>query len=264
MARNPPVNDLHPPVVSTAPSSREETRWMLQPPPSAKIMEGKERVNRNRADSDRSGRRGPDGTALNRQVTERLVDAKLQQGETPYSEGRSLSSRAESRTKTPTSSGPKVQRHDRSPSTSDDEPVRRKRRPPPISVSASRMTSRDTIEHIPIPSNVPSGLALHSAGSQREQTTSRPLLPTIASSSNGVPQVTKANGMSAVLEPPRSNASNPRSPSPSQRLLPNVNAMPASIPSVESKFPGAYRFPRAASAHSEENAENKDPAIWAS
>ncbi|KAI9372473.1 hypothetical protein BJX61DRAFT_542631 [Aspergillus egyptiacus] len=40
--RVPPVNDLHPPIVS-GPKSRAETRWMLQPPPSAKVMLGKER-----------------------------------------------------------------------------------------------------------------------------------------------------------------------------------------------------------------------------
>lgn len=41
--RNPEVNDLHPPVVC-GPFSREETRWMIQPPPSAKVMAGKARV----------------------------------------------------------------------------------------------------------------------------------------------------------------------------------------------------------------------------
>ncbi|KAL4924450.1 uncharacterized protein BDV17DRAFT_211612 [Aspergillus undulatus] len=40
--RVPPVNDLHPPIVS-GPKSRAETRWMLQPPPSARVMSGKER-----------------------------------------------------------------------------------------------------------------------------------------------------------------------------------------------------------------------------
>ncbi|KAI9713844.1 MAG: hypothetical protein M1820_000574 [Bogoriella megaspora] len=44
IARNPPVNDLHPPVVSTPSSNLHETRWMLQPPPTAKIMAGKERA----------------------------------------------------------------------------------------------------------------------------------------------------------------------------------------------------------------------------
>ncbi|KAL3470616.1 hypothetical protein BJX99DRAFT_44771 [Aspergillus californicus] len=38
--RVPPVNDLHPPIVS-GPKSRAETRWMLQPPPSARVMTGK-------------------------------------------------------------------------------------------------------------------------------------------------------------------------------------------------------------------------------
>lgn len=41
-ARAPPINDLHPPIVS-GPISRADTRWMLQPPPSAKVMAGKER-----------------------------------------------------------------------------------------------------------------------------------------------------------------------------------------------------------------------------
>ncbi|EAW07674.1 uncharacterized protein ACLA_023890 [Aspergillus clavatus NRRL 1] len=44
VARVPPVNDLHPPIVS-GPKSRAETRWMLQPPPSARVMAGKEPSN---------------------------------------------------------------------------------------------------------------------------------------------------------------------------------------------------------------------------
>lgn len=40
--RVPPVNDLHPPIVS-GPKSRAEVKWMLQPPPSAKVMAGKEK-----------------------------------------------------------------------------------------------------------------------------------------------------------------------------------------------------------------------------
>ncbi|KAJ6120658.1 hypothetical protein N7523_004938 [Penicillium sp. IBT 18751x] len=49
-ARVPPVNDLHPPIVS-GPSSRAETRWMLQPPPSAKVMAGKQRFDESPRDS---------------------------------------------------------------------------------------------------------------------------------------------------------------------------------------------------------------------
>ncbi|KAL5333453.1 hypothetical protein BJX70DRAFT_380889 [Aspergillus crustosus] len=57
--RVPPVNDLHPPIVS-GPKSIVETRWMLQPPPSARVMSGKEkspasaRPSNLRLDSDRS------------------------------------------------------------------------------------------------------------------------------------------------------------------------------------------------------------------
>ncbi|KAH8697424.1 hypothetical protein BGW36DRAFT_397144 [Talaromyces proteolyticus] len=40
VGRAPPVNDLHPPIVS-GPTSRAETRWMLQPPPTARVMAGK-------------------------------------------------------------------------------------------------------------------------------------------------------------------------------------------------------------------------------
>ncbi|KAI9796483.1 MAG: hypothetical protein M1833_006151 [Piccolia ochrophora] len=50
-ARNPPLNELHPPVVSTPATNGETLQWMLQPPPNARIMNGKERANRLRNDS---------------------------------------------------------------------------------------------------------------------------------------------------------------------------------------------------------------------
>ncbi|KAJ5082520.1 hypothetical protein N7532_011563 [Penicillium argentinense] len=50
IARAPPINDLHPPIVS-GPISRADTRWMLQPPPSAKVMAGKERFDTSPRDS---------------------------------------------------------------------------------------------------------------------------------------------------------------------------------------------------------------------
>lgn len=36
---NPPVNDLHPPVVSALPSTSEDPSWMVMPPPSRKAMQ---------------------------------------------------------------------------------------------------------------------------------------------------------------------------------------------------------------------------------
>ncbi|KAG4437387.1 hypothetical protein IFR05_007112 [Cadophora sp. M221] len=253
LARNPPVNDLHPPVVSTAPASRDETRWMLQPPPPAKVMEGKERVNRNRAGSNGSSRRGNDGPPLSRQVTERLVDAKLQRGEMPYEEARL---RAESKTKSqpPRAQPPRRTRSVSLESTDSSDTVRRrKQKPPPISVSSSDKSSRNIVEHIPVPASPATG----STTEMRE----RPVLTTILSSSNSIPQVKRDDVLPfRELAVPSESALNARAPSPSQRLSPQANAMPVSLPSVPAKFPGSatFQFPRPATV--EDEPENKVPA----
>ena len=41
--RMPAINDLHPPVVSQLPATKDEAAWMLLPPPSAAVMNGKSR-----------------------------------------------------------------------------------------------------------------------------------------------------------------------------------------------------------------------------
>ncbi|ESZ96426.1 hypothetical protein SBOR_3158 [Sclerotinia borealis F-4128] len=169
LARNPPVNDLHPPIVSTAPRNREETRWMIQPPPSAKVMEGKERVSsRNRAGSHGSSRRGTEGQPLGRIVTEKLIDAKVQRGETPSQlEIRSFTNRG--------------QRHDRNQSSStessssDDYTTKRSRKPSPITVpKGTNSKPRGKAEHIPI----------RDSELEMRETNERPLLSTIIGSSN--------------------------------------------------------------------------------
>ena len=40
---HPAINDLHPPIVSQLPYSREEAKWMLMPAPSADVMMGRRR-----------------------------------------------------------------------------------------------------------------------------------------------------------------------------------------------------------------------------
>lgn len=40
---HPAINDLHPPVASQLPATREDARWMLLPPPSADVMAGRAR-----------------------------------------------------------------------------------------------------------------------------------------------------------------------------------------------------------------------------
>jgi hypothetical protein len=91
--KNPPVNDYHPPVVSSKPAHRDGHRWMLQPPPSAKVMEGKVPVSRSASMGSTASRRTAatgDGAGLSRLVRERAVEAKIRKGETP-DEARSLS-----------------------------------------------------------------------------------------------------------------------------------------------------------------------------
>ncbi|KAL6919247.1 hypothetical protein ACHAPO_004359 [Fusarium lateritium] len=77
--KNPPVNEYHPPVVSSKAPSRNAHQWMLQPPPSAKVMEGKVPVSRAASSGSKSSARTlvGDDTQLSRLVHEKLVMEKL-------------------------------------------------------------------------------------------------------------------------------------------------------------------------------------------
>ena len=151
-ARNPAVNDLHPPVVSTQPTHRSETQWMLQPPPKAKIMEGKEKAsspNRSRSgsgaskDSKGSGKK-PE--SLVRLVGERLMESKFKRGDNLAAASSSVAISRVSSARSTASSVQTVpgQPHDRDPPHSlpqpSSEPLHPKPPPslprqPPISVA---------------------------------------------------------------------------------------------------------------------------------
>ncbi|KAF1965348.1 hypothetical protein BU23DRAFT_489751 [Bimuria novae-zelandiae CBS 107.79] len=80
-ARAPPVNDLHPPVVSLPSPHPYDNQWMLQPPPKASVMSGKERATlRSRSGSGASSRVE---LSLQRQVSVKQMRHKLERGETP-------------------------------------------------------------------------------------------------------------------------------------------------------------------------------------
>lgn len=79
--RAPPVNDLHPPVVSLPSPHAYDNQWMLQPPPKASVMSGKERATlRSRSGSGASSRVE---LSLQRQVSAMQLRHKLERGETP-------------------------------------------------------------------------------------------------------------------------------------------------------------------------------------
>lgn len=83
--RNPPVNDYHPPVVSSKPPHRDARKWMLQPPPSAKVMEGKVPVSRAISAASKSSGRTviSEETHLGRFVQERLVKERMRKESNP-------------------------------------------------------------------------------------------------------------------------------------------------------------------------------------
>lgn len=67
--RNPPINDLHP-ATFTKVYSREDVMWMMQPPPVADVMSGKQRPPRSRSDSGGSCL-SPTSSTMSRQVSNR-------------------------------------------------------------------------------------------------------------------------------------------------------------------------------------------------
>lgn len=66
--RHPAVNDLHPPVAPRV-SSRDDVSWMLQPPPTADVMAGKQLTSRSRSDSNSSRRSMTTASLISRQVS---------------------------------------------------------------------------------------------------------------------------------------------------------------------------------------------------
>ncbi|KAF1955780.1 hypothetical protein CC80DRAFT_516713 [Byssothecium circinans] len=181
-ARAPPVNDLHPPVVSLPSPHPVDNRWMLQPPPKASVMSGKERAtNRSRSGSGASSRVE---LSLQRQVSARQLKHKLGRGEKterPMSRGSSYSNLV---------SG---QRHDR-PKTPQTRP---------ISAASSRRTRRcDTVmarEPVEHSSGDSSDTIIKRSPSLKSQNipsiklvrvrTSRQQLSTVMSSGSGNPTV---------------------------------------------------------------------------
>ncbi|OLN81400.1 hypothetical protein CCHL11_09956 [Colletotrichum chlorophyti] len=86
--RNPPVNDYHPPIVPSRPSRPDALKWMLQPPPPAKLMEGRVPVTRTGSTSTVGSRRtmASEEPPLDRLVREKALQKKLRQGEKPRQE----------------------------------------------------------------------------------------------------------------------------------------------------------------------------------
>ena len=105
--RNPAVNDLHPAIVTRV-TSRNDVAWMLQPPPVADVMSGKQRPSRSGSASGSIPRPTSFGSAhLSTQGSRRTRDGRLlsSRGSPATNLSRETSSRS--------ANNPTGQRHDR-------------------------------------------------------------------------------------------------------------------------------------------------------
>lgn len=190
-ARAPPVNDLHPPVVSMPSPHPFDNQWMLQPPPKASVMSGKERATlRSRSGSGASSRVELN---LQRQVSAKQLRQKIERGETPdlppLSRGNSysdlLSGQRHDRPKTPLV---------RRPSTASSYRTKKRRDTAMTNTSTAEPSSGDSSDTVlrrsrsPSPrlSTVPS-LKLVRVRSSRQQ------LSTVISSGSGDHPATSPN-----------------------------------------------------------------------
>ncbi|KAI9819977.1 MAG: hypothetical protein M1827_006547 [Pycnora praestabilis] len=211
VARNPPISDFHPPVVSTQPTHKSETRWMLQPPPSAKVMSGKERANRSRSGSGTSSRKGGDAS-LGRQVGERLLEEKVKRGERPpTSEGIPMSQISYGGEADSHRDGGSEMSLAQPPLSSVD--LSKRAQPPPISISEDQIQSPQVAWHPPSPSK-----------DALRQTHQRPIPSRIASASHLAE--TMFTRSDETYDRPTSSPSNSKSLLPSPNLAPSKYAIP--------------------------------------
>lgn len=165
---NPAVNDLHPPIVSTRPTNKNEMRWMLQPPPPARVMAGKEPANRSRSGSGGSyGSRLSNASSrrvdmnLGRQIGERLIEERMRHDASLDSNSNPA---AKSISREDITSVPTGQPHDRDRRPSDESPLSstrsnysaRKPPPPPLTIASDLQApaSRPPLSTINSTSNI--------------------------------------------------------------------------------------------------------------
>ena len=256
-SRNPAVNDLHPPVVSTKPTHPSQTRWMLQPPPPAKVMAGKERASRSRSTSAASygsTSRGIGGAMAGGQISvKRSIEGK-QAGQKP--ENHELAAAQMKSAPLASSNGQRHDRYSRFPVDSDDlaSPTSKRRRPPPIRViddARKRMTRTASSPARPRPKleAIQSSelVSPRTADSGIIRDTSR--LFTHLSPASGV--IPSASSSLQALQELLPGTSYIRAPSPSHEAsirLPTATEAEEqflTLPSIPSEFPGgdSFHFP---------------------
>ena len=172
--RNPALNDYHPAIVTRV-ESRDEVAWMLQPPPVAEVMSGKERAPRSRSDSGGSRPSASGSARLSRHVSARIIEQKLRTAEAhmPPNMKREVSGRS---TNSTLRSSHDYRKTDETDFASPPE-KRYKQRPAPLQLSDST-DSADTVIRQPTLAAQPQ------RAQQVRKKPSRPPLSTIMSESS--------------------------------------------------------------------------------
>ncbi|KAF1356852.1 hypothetical protein BDV97DRAFT_365561 [Delphinella strobiligena] len=237
---NPPINDLHPAIVTRL-DNRDDAMWMLQPPPTARVMRGVDKPSSTRARSDSgstkvSSRQG-DYPPLARRLSQHIIDEKLKSGE--QLPGISFENQSSPHPQTLSRDFPSTSSTDNL-SSDDSLPPRRKRRPPPINVSEdSNDSERTIVPRSTIDSAVSGNLhprrALSPIGS--ENTSSRPSARTSSRSpSPGAASVkTRHSTGRPALAPARQDSSLNVLQELVPATLPNVQKLSKS-PSFEARI----------------------------
>ena len=183
--RNPPVNDYHPPVVSSKAPNSLAHKWMLQPPPSAKVMEGKIPVGRAASSGSKESSKTliGDEASLGRSVPEKLKDKRSRATSPTEDElinslfvARSNRSITFPRSRSLSLDGYSIEESDDSPTSPVD---RRKPRARPVIVPPGIESDEESDDDEPMPSPRPSPRLHPTISGHAAQ---RPKLETIRSS----------------------------------------------------------------------------------
>jgi hypothetical protein len=251
----PPVNELHPPIISSMPAKKEDRAWMKAPPPSAAFMHGKKGVTtRSRSGSGNSSARNDDFN-LGRHVGQKIVEEKIKNGEraTYGTEIVPLSDRVDSKLQDEGGSEPS-EAPQRTHSTCSFRLAREKqpspfmktrRRPAPLRLNSDNSTTSAKVKN---PSEAESEMSSESCSSSlhrgRSKTTYHPITKSkrVASSAlNSHPispppqdttaatslasQVSLGLSPSSTLRPPRDSAT-PTPLTASPRVIDNYTPSP--------------------------------------
>lgn len=273
-ARNPAVSELHPPVMSSQPTHASQTRWMLQPPPSAKLMDGKERASRSRSASNTSTNsfRGTGGAMAGRQASQRRPRSRttpeVAHKDNPNKNGQKIRPRQDIGAEDVSDQQYNVEADLSGDSDSAISAPSRKKRPPPIQISDP--SKPNPVKHKSSRARARTPLSTIQSSHETSMTDQNGLRASGTFAADGAKDLKSASALSVsslqVLQElvPTSPSLNTQAPSPSEEVnirLPAETEIEKRLLSQSALGRENYRFPANESAHlARPMEENRRPA----